>query len=35
VVNPGAVVTDGVRPDPADYLGVFPYLNTPLAGSPN
>ena len=27
--------TDGALPDPADYLTVFPYLNTPLAGSPN
>jgi len=26
--------TDGVEPNPADYLSVFPYLNTPLAGSP-
>jgi hypothetical protein len=26
--------TDGVEPNPADYLTVFPYLNTPLAGSP-
>jgi uncharacterized protein DUF4331 len=26
--------TDGVEPDPADYLTVFPYVNTPLAGSP-
>ncbi|CAN5147795.1 DUF4331 domain-containing protein [soil metagenome] len=34
VVNEGAVVTDGARPDPAAYLAVFPYLNTPLPGSP-
>jgi hypothetical protein len=27
--------TDGALPNPADYLSVFPYLNTPLAGSPN
>ena len=27
--------TDGALPDPADYLTVFPYLNTPLAGSPS
>ena len=26
--------TDGVEPDPANYLPGFPYLNTPLAGSP-
>jgi len=26
--------TDGVEPDPTQYLAVFPYLNTPLAGSP-
>ncbi len=26
--------TDGAEPNPANYLGVFPYLNTPLAGSP-
>jgi len=26
--------TDGVQPNPADYLSVFPYLNTPLPGSP-
>lgn len=26
--------TDGVEPIAADYLAVFPYLNTPLAGSP-
>jgi hypothetical protein len=26
--------TDGALPNPADYLQVFPYLNTPLAGSP-
>ena len=26
--------TDGALPNPADYLTAFPYLNTPLAGSP-
>ena len=26
--------TDGALPNPADYLTVFPYLNTPLGGSP-
>jgi hypothetical protein len=26
--------TDGAEPNPADYLTVFPYINTPLAGSP-
>lgn len=26
--------TDGVEPVRAEYLAVFPYLNTPLAGSP-
>ncbi len=26
--------TDGAEPNPANYLAVFPYLNTPLAGSP-
>ncbi len=26
--------TDGAEPSPAGYLGAFPYLNTPLAGSP-
>jgi hypothetical protein len=26
--------TDGAEPDPANYLPVFPYLNTALAGSP-
>nr|MBA3564068.1 DUF4331 domain-containing protein [Gammaproteobacteria bacterium] len=35
VVNEGAVVTDGARPNPDDYLAVFPYLNTPLPGSPS
>jgi len=27
--------TDGALPNPADYLAAFPYLNTPLAGSPS
>jgi len=27
--------TDGALPDPTAYLTVFPYLATPLAGSPN
>jgi hypothetical protein len=26
--------TDGAEPNPASYLPVFPYVNTPLAGSP-
>jgi Domain of unknown function (DUF4331) len=26
--------TDGALPNPGDYLAAFPYLNTPLAGSP-
>jgi len=26
--------TDGAEPNPANYLPTFPYLNTPLAGSP-
>jgi hypothetical protein len=26
--------TDGAEPNAADYLSVFPYFNTPLAGSP-
>ena len=26
--------TDGVEPNPSDYLAVFPYVNTPLGGSP-
>lgn len=34
VVNAGAIVNDGALPDPNDYLQVFPYLNTPIAGSP-
>jgi hypothetical protein len=27
--------TDGALPNPADYLTVFPYLDTPIPGSPN
>ncbi|MGH8539556.1 MAG: DUF4331 domain-containing protein [Stenotrophobium sp.] len=34
VVNAGAVVNDGARPDPNAYLTVFPYLNNPHPGSP-
>ncbi|MGH8460778.1 MAG: DUF4331 domain-containing protein [Stenotrophobium sp.] len=34
VVNAGAVVNDGAEPNPAAYLQVFPYLNTPTYGSP-
>jgi hypothetical protein len=26
--------TDGAEPNPANYMAVFPYLNTPIAGSP-
>jgi len=26
--------TDGIEPNPANYLPAFPYLNTPIAGSP-
>jgi hypothetical protein len=33
VKNPGAVVNDGARPNPADYLTAFPYLATPLPGA--
>lgn len=33
VKNAGAVVNDGTEPSAASYLGVFPYLNTPLPGS--
>lgn len=33
VANPGAVVNDGARPNPASYLTTFPYLNTPVPGS--
>lgn len=34
-VNGGAIVNDGALPDPAAYLTVFPYLNTPLPGADN
>ncbi|EKF74766.1 hypothetical protein A11A3_07078 [Alcanivorax hongdengensis A-11-3] len=34
-VNGGAIVNDGAKPDPADYLTTFPYLNTPLPGANN
>jgi len=27
--------TDGVQANPANFLAAFPYLNTPVAGSPN
>jgi hypothetical protein len=27
--------TDGVQANPANYLTAFPYVNTPIAGSPN
>jgi Domain of unknown function (DUF4331) len=33
IKNAGAVVNDGALPDPASYLTVFPYLNTPVPGS--
>lgn len=32
VANAGAVVNDGALPSTADYLTVFPYLNTPIPG---
>ncbi len=35
VINAGAVVNDGAIPDGSNYLTSFPYLNTPLAGSPS
>ena len=34
-VNGGAIVNDGALPDPAAYLTMFPYLNTPLPGADN
>lgn len=34
VANAGAVVNDGARPNPASYLAAFPYLSTPIPGSP-
>ena len=33
VSNACAVVNDGARPSPADYLTAFPYLNTPIPGT--
>lgn len=33
VKNAGAVVNDGAQPNPASYLTVFPYLNTPIPGN--
>lgn len=35
VINPGAVVTDGALPTRANYDSSFPYLQTPIPGSPN
>lgn len=34
VKNAGKVVNDGALPNIADYLTTFPYLNTPIPGSP-
>lgn len=34
VVNAGSVVNDGAQPDTTQYLAMFPYLNTPIPGSP-
>lgn len=34
VANAGTVVNDGALPVLTDYLTVFPYLNTPIPGSP-
>ena len=33
VKNPGAVVNDGARPNPSDYLTAFPYLASPVPGA--
>lgn len=33
--SPKLSYTDGARPNPDDYLPVFPYLNHPLPGSPS
>ncbi len=33
IKNAGVVVNDGALPNPASYLTVFPYLNTPVPGS--
>ena len=35
VVNAGNVVTDGALPARSDYDSSFPYLQTPIPGSPN
>jgi hypothetical protein len=35
VVNDGNVVNDNAQPSADDYMAAFPYLNTPLPGSPN
>ncbi|AKH68983.1 protein of unknown function (DUF4331) [Spongiibacter sp. IMCC21906] len=35
VANGGAVVNDGALPDNSDYSVSFPYLATPIPGSPN
>ena len=34
IVNAGAVANDGAKPDRFSYLSGFPYLATPIAGSP-
>lgn len=33
IINLGKVINDGATPDPAAYLTVFPYLNTPKPGA--
>ncbi|GAB3675900.1 DUF4331 domain-containing protein [Salinisphaera aquimarina] len=35
IVNEGNVVTDGALPNRAEYDSSFPYLQTPIPGSPN
>lgn len=35
VVNEGAVVNDGALPNAGDFMASFPYLATPIPGSPN
>lgn len=35
VVNPGVVVNDGALPNLSDFQTTFPYLATPVPGSPN
>jgi hypothetical protein len=35
VRNEGTVVNDNAQPSADDYMAAFPYLNTPLPGSPN